>query len=70
MQDIVHDAASLFALHLHKEFGNYLTGPGEPVDCQDPESIYHGADAQTPKKWQYNCICKTGDSAAAGHFAE
>jgi primosomal protein N' (replication factor Y) (superfamily II helicase) len=31
MQAIVHDAASLFALNLHKEFGNYLTGPGEPV---------------------------------------
>ena len=31
IQDIVHDAASLFALHLHKEFGKYLTGPGEPV---------------------------------------
>jgi primosomal protein N' (replication factor Y) len=31
MQNIVHDAASVFALYLHKEFGNYLTGPGEPV---------------------------------------
>jgi len=31
MQNIVHDAASLFALQLHKEFGKYLTGPGEPV---------------------------------------
>jgi len=31
IQDIVHDAASVFALHLHKDFGNYLTGPGEPV---------------------------------------
>lgn len=31
MQAIVHDAASLFALHLHGEFGNYLTGPGEPA---------------------------------------
>jgi len=31
MQDIVHDAASVFALHLHREFGNFLTGPGEPV---------------------------------------
>ena len=31
IQHIVHDAASLFALHLHKDFGNYLTGPGEPV---------------------------------------
>ncbi len=31
IKDIVHDAAALFALHLHKEFGNYLTGPGEPV---------------------------------------
>ena len=31
IQDIVHDAASVFALHLHKEFGKYLTGPGEPV---------------------------------------
>jgi len=30
-QEIVHDAASVFALHLHKDFGNYLTGPGEPV---------------------------------------
>ena len=27
----MHDAASLFALHLHKDFGKYLTGPGEPV---------------------------------------
>jgi len=31
MQDIVQDASSVFALHLHKDFGNYLTGPGEPV---------------------------------------
>lgn len=31
IRDIVHDAASLFALHLHKEFGKYLAGPGEPV---------------------------------------
>jgi primosomal protein N' (replication factor Y) (superfamily II helicase) len=31
MQNIVHDAASLFALQLHKEFEKYLTGPGEPV---------------------------------------
>ena len=31
IQDIVHDAASVFALHLHKDFGSYLTGPGEPV---------------------------------------
>ncbi len=31
IQEIVHDAASVFALHLHKDFGNYLTGPGEPV---------------------------------------
>ena len=31
MQGIVHDAASLFALQLHGEFGNYLTGPGEPA---------------------------------------
>jgi primosomal protein N' (replication factor Y) (superfamily II helicase) len=31
MQAIVQDAASVFALHLHKEFGNYLTGPGEPM---------------------------------------
>jgi primosomal protein N' (replication factor Y) len=31
LRDIVHDAASLFALHLHKDFANYLTGPGEPV---------------------------------------
>jgi primosomal protein N' (replication factor Y) (superfamily II helicase) len=31
IQSIVHDASSLFALHLHKEFGTYLTGPGEPV---------------------------------------
>jgi primosomal protein N' (replication factor Y) len=31
IQSIVQDAASLFALHLHKEFGKYLTGPGEPV---------------------------------------
>jgi primosomal protein N' (replication factor Y) (superfamily II helicase) len=31
IQAIVHDAASLFALHLHKEFGTYLTGPGEPI---------------------------------------
>ena len=31
LKDIVHDAASLFALHLRKEFGNYMTGPGEPV---------------------------------------
>ena len=31
IQTVVHDASSLFALHLHKEFGTYLTGPGEPV---------------------------------------
>ena len=31
IQDLVHDAASVFALQLHKEFGKYLTGPGEPV---------------------------------------
>lgn len=31
IQDIVHDAASVFALHLQKDFGYYLTGPGEPV---------------------------------------
>jgi primosomal protein N' (replication factor Y) len=31
IRDIVHDAASVFALHLHKDFGKYLTGPGEPV---------------------------------------
>jgi len=31
LRDIVHDAASLFALHLHKDFGKWLTGPGEPV---------------------------------------
>jgi primosomal protein N' (replication factor Y) len=31
MQEIVHDAASVFALHLHRDFGNFLTGPGEPV---------------------------------------
>ncbi len=31
MQDIVHDAASVFALHLHRDFGNFLTGPGEPM---------------------------------------
>ena len=31
IRDIVQDAASLFALHLHKEFGKYLTGPAEPV---------------------------------------
>ena len=31
LQHIVQDAASVFALHLHKDFGNYLTGPGEPV---------------------------------------
>jgi len=31
MQAVVHDAASVFALHLHKEFSNYLTGPGEPM---------------------------------------
>ncbi len=31
IQSVVHDASSLFALHLHKEFGTYLTGPGEPV---------------------------------------
>ncbi len=31
IREIVHDAASVFALHLHKEFGDYLTGPGEPV---------------------------------------
>jgi primosomal protein N' (replication factor Y) (superfamily II helicase) len=31
IQELVHDAASLFALHLHADFGNYLTGPGEPV---------------------------------------
>jgi primosomal protein N' (replication factor Y) len=31
IREIVHDAASVFALQLHKEFGNYLTGPAEPV---------------------------------------
>jgi primosomal protein N' (replication factor Y) (superfamily II helicase) len=31
LRDIVQDAASVFALHLQKDFGNYLTGPGEPV---------------------------------------
>ncbi len=31
IREIVHDASSVFALHLHKDFGNYLTGPGEPV---------------------------------------
>ena len=31
IREIVQDAASLFALHLHKDFANYLTGPGEPV---------------------------------------
>ena len=31
MREIVQDAASLFALHLHRDFGSYLTGPGEPV---------------------------------------
>jgi primosomal protein N' (replication factor Y) (superfamily II helicase) len=31
MQDIVHDAASVFALYLYKDFGKFLTGPGEPV---------------------------------------
>jgi primosomal protein N' (replication factor Y) len=31
IRDTVHDASSVFALHLHKDFGNYLTGPGEPV---------------------------------------
>ncbi len=31
LREIVQDAASVFALHLHKDFGNYLTGPGEPV---------------------------------------
>jgi primosomal protein N' (replication factor Y) (superfamily II helicase) len=31
LRDIVHDAASVFALYLQKDFGNYLTGPGEPV---------------------------------------
>jgi primosomal protein N' (replication factor Y) (superfamily II helicase) len=30
-QNIVQDAASAFALHLHRDFGNFLTGPGEPV---------------------------------------
>ena len=31
IQEIVQDAASLFALHLQKNFGKYLTGPAEPV---------------------------------------
>jgi primosomal protein N' (replication factor Y) len=31
IKDIVQDAASVFALHLHKDFGDFLTGPGEPV---------------------------------------
>jgi primosomal protein N' (replication factor Y) len=31
IRDIVHDASSLFALNLHKDFGNWLTGPGEPM---------------------------------------
>ena len=30
-REIVQDAASLFALQLHKDFGKWLTGPGEPV---------------------------------------
>ena len=31
IRETVNDAASLFALHLHKDFGKWLTGPGEPV---------------------------------------
>ena len=31
IRDIVHDAASVFAMHLQKDFGEWLTGPGEPV---------------------------------------
>ena len=31
LQTVVQDAASLFALQLQKQFGKYLTGPGEPV---------------------------------------
>ena len=31
LRDTVHDAASLFALYLQKELGEWLTGPGEPV---------------------------------------
>jgi primosomal protein N' (replication factor Y) (superfamily II helicase) len=31
IREIVQDAASVFALHLHKDFGKFLTGPGEPV---------------------------------------
>ncbi len=31
IREIVQDAASLFALHMHKDFGKWLTGPGEPV---------------------------------------
>jgi len=31
IRDIVHDAASVFALQLQKEFGKWLTGPGEPM---------------------------------------
>ena len=31
LRNIVQDAASLFALHLHKDFGKWLTGPGEPM---------------------------------------
>ncbi len=57
IREIVQDAASLFALHLHKDFGNYLTGPGEPVIARIQESIYHGADVKTAKKCWYNCIC-------------
>lgn len=31
IREVVQDAAALFALHLHKDFGKWLTGPGEPV---------------------------------------
>jgi len=31
LRDVVHDAASLFALHMHKTFGKWLTGPAEPM---------------------------------------
>ncbi len=70
MRDIVQDAASLFALHLHKDFGSYLTGPGEPVIARIRNQYIMELMLKTAKKCWYNCICETGHPATERHFAE
>ena len=45
LRNIVQDAASLFALHLHKDFGKFIYGTRRAGHRPDPQSIYHGADA-------------------------